>query len=48
MVSSEGILHFMEVLSLGMPEGRNEVDLIVNLPMDEYNELKDEYSRETA
>jgi plasmid segregation protein ParM len=43
MVSTEGKLHIMAALGLAMPEGRNEADLIVGLPVDEYNELKDEY-----
>jgi plasmid segregation protein ParM len=43
MVSTEGKLHIMAALGLAMPEGWNEADLIVGLPVDEYNELKDQY-----
>lgn len=45
MVSQEGKLHIMAALGLAMPEGKNEADLIVGLPVDEYEELKTEYLR---
>jgi plasmid segregation protein ParM len=43
MVSLEGKLHIMAALGYAMDEGKSETDLIVGLPVDEYNELKDQY-----
>jgi hypothetical protein len=45
MINKEGKIHIMTSLVLAMPEGNNNCNIVVGLPIDEYNLLKNQYCR---